>query len=426
MLRGKTMNQFLHGHAAHPDWPIALALAVAQIEAQRSEPGFVVSPTLGWVYFTEHYVPQAEALLAELQRRWPGVEWVGASGVGIAAAGVEYFQEPALTIMLTDLAAERFRVFSGTRSLAKFAGHTAQVHADPGTPDLAELIQDMSGRVATGYLFGGVASGQKMWRHVAGNVLSGGLSGVAFDANVALVSRVTQGCQPVGPVRRITAVDRNLITHLDGEPALDCLLRDLSLDSIDQPEAIFKLRETMVGLSSEPAAGAAVVSERENAATFSAFDRMVLRGAFGADTCVRHLIGFDAVRRCLVIGDTAELGAHLAFCQRNMQAARRDLMRICAEVREEVEPENLPLATAMALKNAGDLDAAPTKSLSIAGAIYVSCAGRGGVHFGAPSAELSIVRHALGDVPLVGFFAAGEIARQHLYGYTGVLTVFRH
>ena len=62
---------------------------------------------------------------------------------------------------------------------------------------------------------------------------------------------------------------------------------------------------------------------------------------------------------------------------------------------------------------------------AIAGAVYVSCSGRGGPHFGAPSAELQIVRHALGDVPLVGFFAAGEIARHHLYGYTGVLTVFR-
>jgi len=27
-------------------------------------------------------------------------------------------------------------------------------------------------------------------------------------------------------------------------------------------------------------------------------------------------------------------------------------------------------------------------------------------------------------VPLVGFFAAGEIAADHVYGYTGVLTVF--
>ena len=39
-------------------------------------------------------------------------------------------------------------------------------------------------------------------------------------------------------------------------------------------------------------------------------------------------------------------------------------------------------------------------------------------------AEMQIIRHALGDVPLVGFFAAGEIARDQLYGYTGVLTVF--
>ena len=60
----------------------------------------------------------------------------------------------------------------------------------------------------------------------------------------------------------------------------------------------------------------------------------------------------------------------------------------------------------------------------MAGAIYVSCSGRGGPHFGAPSAELQIIRRALGDVPLVGFFAGGEIARHHVYGYTGVLTVF--
>ena len=37
---------------------------------------------------------------------------------------------------------------------------------------------------------------------------------------------------------------------------------------------------------------------------------------------------------------------------------------------------------------------------------------------------MQIIRHALGDVPMVGFFAGGEIARHHVYGYTGVLTVF--
>jgi small ligand-binding sensory domain FIST len=99
-------------------------------------------------------------------------------------------------------------------------------------------------------------------------------------------------------------------------------------------------------------------------------------------------------------------------------AARRDLVRICAEIREEVEAG----ADEAALLTEPALGAAPTRQ--IAGAIYVSCSGRGGAHFGGPSAELRTVRQALGDVPLVGFFAAGEIARHHLYGYTGVLTVF--
>lgn len=98
-------------------------------------------------------------------------------------------------------------------------------------------------------------------------------------------------------------------------------------------------------------------------------------------------------------------------------------MRVCAEIREELEPQELSVQAATAL-HASEAESAPHPARGIAGAIYVSCTGRGGPHFGGPSAELQIIRRALGDVPLVGFFAAGEIARDHLYAYTGVLTVF--
>ena len=111
-------------------------------------------------------------------------------------------------------------------------------------------------------------------------------------------------------------------------------------------------------------------------------------------------------RSAVAIADRVEAGMSMTFCRRDAEAARRDLMRICAEIREELSPED---------------GSAPGRIL---GAIYVSCSGRGGPHFGGPSAELQILRHALGEVPLVGFFAGGEIARRHLYGYTGVLTVF--
>lgn len=418
------MKPFLHAHATHPDWRMALALAAAQIEAQRSEPGATAAPTLGWVYFSDQYGAHAVALLAELHQRWPGVQWVGASGVGVAASGVEYFDEPALVLMLADMAHDRFRVFSGARPLGSFAAHTANVHADPAGNDPDDLVRDMSSRTTTGYLFGGLASSRGTAVHIAEEVLSGGLSGVAFDARVALVSRVTQGCQPIGATRTVTAADRNVVISLDGEGALDCLMRDLKVEGTDPRAALPILRQALIGLSDAASAENTHAEPATDTALHGRFDHIARRGAFGPDTRVRHLIGLDPGRRGIAIGDMAAVGSQIAFCTRNTEAARRDLMRICAEVREEVEPETLPMAAALAIKGAPAGHATPTASHGIAGAVYISCAGRGGAHFGAPSAELAIVKHALGDVPLVGFFASGEIAREHLYGYTGVLTVF--
>jgi small ligand-binding sensory domain FIST len=410
------MKQFLHAHATHPDAPMALALAAAQIEAQRGRPGRVDTPTLGWLYLTDHFTDEADALLADARQRWPGVAWVGAVGVGISGSGVEYIDEPAVSVMLADLPREHFRLFSGMRPLpgvqAGFRAATAQVHADPATADLGELVGELAARMSTGYLFGGLASarpddddGTGRCLHIADAVLDGGLSGVAFAADVALVSRVTQGCQPVGPVRHVTAADGNVVAELDDEPALDCLLRDLGIEARAPRTAVARLRQTLVGLSD------------------AQDDVLVRPGQFGSDTRVRHLVGIDPARRAIAIGDVAPAGVQLAFCTRHTEAARRDLVRICTEIREELEPQVLPRAAIVTLPTgSGTRD--PNATRRIAGAVYVSCAGRGGPHFGGPSAELAIVRHALGDVPLVGFFANGEIARHHLYGYTGVLTAF--
>ena len=387
---------------------MALALAAAQLDAQaRGAPGFV--PTLGWLYLTDHYAAAADTLLAEARSRWPGVAWVGAVGVGVSACGVEYFDEPGLSVMLGDLPPETFRVFSGARPLAGFAAGTAQVHADPSTPDLGELVADLCERTASGYLFGGLASSRTRTLHIADGVWQGGLSGVAFGEEVEIVSRVTQGCQPLGAARRITAADRNLVQTLDGEAALDVLLRDIGLPGADLRDALPRIRQTLVGLT-----------DQTDAATPNAFSTPARHASFGSDTRVRHIVGIDPVRRAIAVADTAVVGELLAFCRRDTEAARRDLMRICAEIREEVESESRPAALVLR----GQRSTAGDGPATMAGAIYVSCSGRGGPHFGAPSAELAIVRHALGNVPLAGFFAAGEIGHRHLYGYTGVLTVF--
>ena len=381
---------FLSGHATHPDWRAALALAAAQIESRRvaHEASGAGPLSLGLVYFTDHYAPFAEALHAELKQRWPGVSWVGSVAVGVAASGVEYIDEPALVLLIAALPRGRFEVFSGVRKLHRIEAFSALVHADPATPDLAELISEMSDRTISGYLFGGLASSRAANWHIADGVWQGGLSGVAFTQDVPLFSRVTQGCQPVGPTREVTACDRNVVLELDGRPALPYLLADIGIASLDDPrQALPRLRSTLVGIT-------------------DGGDTALSRGGqFGADTRVRHVVGLDPARQALAVAETMTPGMRLAFCQRDAEAARRDLVRICSEIRDEVE----------------SAEGGPKRIL---GAVFISCAGRGGGHFGGASAELKIVQHALGDVPLAGFFAGGEIARHHLYGYTGVLTVF--
>lgn len=388
------MLQFLHAHATHPDWRMGLSLALAQFGAQRESLGLEPEAlTLGWVYLGEAYADEAEPIIEALRAAVPGVEWVGAVGAGVLAGGAEYIDEPGLAVMASTLPRERFRVFSGRLPLGPYDAQAIQVHADDATADLVELLAELSDRTQAGYLFGGLVHARAGGVHMAGGqVLRGGLSGVAFGPQVRLVSRVTQGCQPVGPVRTVTEADRNVVYTLDGEPALDCLLHDLGAtigaDRMADARAVLpRLRATLAGLSD---AGDATLA---------------WPGQFGVDTRVRHLIGLEPTRRGLALADTAPKGMKLAFCQRNVAAARRDLVRICTEIREEAE-------------------AAAPGGAGLAGAVYISCAGRGGPHFGGPSAEMQLVRHALGDVPLVGYFAPGEIAHRHLYGYTGVLTAF--
>ncbi len=403
------MPGFLVGHATHPDWRAALVLAALQIEARQPahEASGAGPLTLGFVYFTDHYAAHADALYAELRLRWPGVKWVGSVGVGVAAGGAEYIDEPAVALMLAALPAGRFEVYSGAHKLGRIEAYSALVHADPATPDLTELIGELADRTDSGYLFGGLAASRGSAVHIADGVWRGGLSGVAFSRDVALISRVTQGCQPSGPTRTVTACERNVVLTLDGEPAMACLLRDLGMAQLDDPRAALpRLRNTLVGLT-------------------DAHDTALARGGqFGTDTRVRHLVGLDPPRGAVAVADLLEPGMRLAFCQRDVQAARRDLVRICSEIRDEVETQAEAAASAATAALAG----ADEARRRIQGAIYISCSGRGGPHFGGPSAELQIVQHALGaggdDIPLVGFFAAGEIARHHVYGYTGVLTVF--
>lgn len=419
------MLLFPYAHATHPQWPMAAALVLAQLKAQMTTVGYADMPSLGVLYLTDHYAPQAQDILDELQSELPMVtDWVGSVGVGIVSNQVEYWDEPAMTVMLLDIPQHQYRVFSGVSPLGGgFSANAALVHGDAHSEDLVELVREFAARMHSGQVFGGIASSRTQSIQIAcssrgnvrgygltGNVFNGGMSGVAFDSDVAIISKVSQGCLPISKVRTVTMSDHNVVLELDGLPALDVMLQDLQKPAAPFESVLDDVRTTLVGLVRP--------EDRQ------LYDNAVLStGIFGKDATVRHVIGLDPVRRGVAVAAAVAHDSLMVFCKRNSQNARIDLKRMCTEVREELEPLEYCVPMSHAQDAPLQMELSPA-ARRISGAIYVSCTGRGGGSMGALGSEMQMVRNALGDVPLVGFYAGGEIGQHHIYSYTGVLTVF--
>ena len=197
-------------------------------------------------------------------------------------------------------------IIYGTVSLCR-----KQYHADAHTPDVAGLIAELAGCTACGHLFGGLAasrgatvqlaasrSGGMAGGALLGGVFSGGLTGVAFGADVPLITRVTQGCLPLGPWRVITRCEGNVVLELDGEPALDVMLDDMQIELCQPRQAMQAMRHMLAGLQSAGAPCPAVSCGMSE-------ELARQHGRFGPGVLVRHLIGIDPGLRGLAVADAA-------------------------------------------------------------------------------------------------------------------------
>jgi small ligand-binding sensory domain FIST len=341
--------------------------------------------TLGFIYASDALAPQLDRILQGL-RTGTGIErWVGSVGIALNVTGHEYYDSPALAVMLGDFPPEALcevpllrdgvETFLGSSHewLARHSGALlGLLHGDPGNPATPLLIDQLAKRLPNLFAVGGITSSQSDNLQVAGSrVVRGGVSGLLFAPEIAVAAGHTQGCTPIGPRRRITRSRRNVLIELDGEPALEMFKQDIG----------------------------EVLARDLNRAAGYIFAGLPVEGSDEGDYLVRNLVGIDAAQGLVAIGDYAEEGAEVMFCRRDGNTARTDLLRMLGDLQGRI--------------------ATPPR-----GAVYVSCLGRGRQQFGDESQELCLIREELGDVPLLGFFANGEIFANRLYGYTGVLTLF--
>ncbi|MDO6388098.1 MULTISPECIES: FIST N-terminal domain-containing protein [unclassified Uliginosibacterium] len=357
--------RFASAWANAAGWEDALHAVIAALPR-------LAQANLGFLYVSDHFAFALEPILSRLRQHTGVLEWVGATGVGVLGTQGAALDAPGISVMLGAFPLDSFRVFSGRKPLPRdFAAYAALVHGDPLTPDMGELVADMSLKVRGGQLAGGLASARQQAWQIAEEPLTGGLSGVAFSKDIQTLTGVSQGCLPLAGNWRITAAQDTLIERIDGRPAVE-VFREAAGPALgaDLRRAVSTL---LVGLTDDD-------SDRRQFAA-------------------RRIVALDVRTGRLAITESVDAGQHMVFLKRDEAAAREDLQHMLQELR----------------------DACPRPP---AGGIYVSCAGRGGIMFDDDETEIRAIREVFGDIPLAGFFAAGEIAGSRLYGQTGSLTLF--
>lgn len=231
-------------------------------------------------------------------------------------------------------------------------------------------------------IIGGMASGasQALYNRLIlddENVRSGGI-GFTLSGSIDIDCIVSQGCRPIGSHHRVTKVDGNMILELGGKPALD-VLHELAQQANQQERNLLEGGLLLGG----------VIDEHK-----SHFGR--------GDFLVRSILGIDRKRKSIAAGELYRLGKTVQFHVRDAQTAVEDLQLL--------------------------LDAQQLEEGPFAG-LLVTCNGRGKRLFGEEDHDLTIIRKRIGDVPISGFFAAGEIGpiggHSFLHGHTACLTLFR-
>lgn len=371
-------HRFLLGHAQAADWQEAVAGCLAQLGE------ITPAANLGFIYASDSHANELQLIVERLRAATGVAHWSGTVGIGVCATDREYHQVPALAVMIGRFPANSFKLlnFYGRAAdhlpatwdpwLQASPTHVAVLHGDPTNGMLPELIKQLHGELPGGYLVGGLSSSQGSHPQIADELLENGLSGVVFNSTVNVATALSQGCSPIAEKRTITDCNDNIVNYIDQRPALDVFKEDIG----------------------------EILARDLNRAAGYIFAGLPVAGSDTGDYLVRNLIGIDSVGKRIAIGDQLHPGQKIQFCRRDSKTARDDMQRMLDELKTRLR------------------GAVPR------GGLYHSCLGRGEDLFGGDSAEIKMIHATLGDFPLVGFFANGEIFNQRLYGYTGVLTLF--
>ncbi len=257
--------------------------------------------------------------------------------------------------------------------------------ADPFTTPITRLLPAITtcrGADRPIAVVGGMSSGASQPGHNAlainDKCPTSGAVGVTMSGPVEVDITLSQGCRPIGKPLLVTKATGNLILELAGTKALKAL-KSLS-EELAEDERSLLAGGLLVGT---------VINEYK--------DR------FGrGDFLVRNILGYDKQHGAIAVGDLPRVGQTIQFHVRDAETAHEDLQLL--------------------------LDAQELKDPPLGGLLF-TCNGRGRRLFEEQHHDVTTIRNRLGDIPLAGFFAAGEIGpvgdQSFVHGHTASLALIR-
>jgi small ligand-binding sensory domain FIST len=363
------MDHFLLAHSQQTDWQLAIDECIEQLGALPPE------ASLGFIYVTDSHAGHLGEILRALRQESLLEHWVGTVGMAVCCTRKEYTEQPAIVMLISDIPESQFHLFTSPEDAAKLPPamgvRVGIVHGDPRNGQMPNIIEQFPEQIGNGYLVGGLTSSNSYHYQIADEIVEGNLSGVILEDSVALITGLTQGCSPLGPVHVLSEIENNIAISIDQRPALDVMKEDIG----------------------------EVLARDLNRIGGYIFAGFPVADSDTGDYLVRNLMGIDPDSGAIAVGEYLQTGSTIMFCKRDGKTAIEDLERMVTKLKTRAKNK-------------------------IKGGLYFSCMGRGHHMFGEPNRELELIANIIGDVPLVGFYANGEIAGNRLYGYTGVLTLF--
>ncbi len=355
----------------------------------------------GFIFISLFSTESATHIASEFQKHVPCRNFLGCSSAGVITNMSEIENGPGISLILMKFDDVRIQPFYLTQADISAMEKNEEwyeffdvypnekpkflILPDPFSIEINQLLQSFNKAYDLCPVIGGLASGGMQ---AGENILilnnkyyDEGCIGLALQGNVRIETVVSQGCRPIGESYIVTRADGNIIHELGGRPFYKVLEEVLSKKATDRDRT---LAQDAIFI------GIAMDEYKHDLKT--------------GDFLIRMVIGLDQTSGAGAIADYVQTGQTIQFHVRDAVSSTQELTELMS-TQVKRHPSDLPQ-----------------------GALLFSCTGRGKSLFGVENHDLQILKQYVGELPVAGFFCAGEIGpvggRNFAHGFTSSIALF--